>query len=66
MIYRLLAKNRTERFQSAHELHEALRRLTLKGQGDWLRKLPRPSIPLVPSADPVARARRGWRDTPEE
>ena len=59
LVYRLLAKNRNERFQTAHELHEALRRLALKGEGDWLRKLPRPAVPLVPSLDPVARAPRG-------
>ncbi len=66
VVMRLLAKDRAERFQSAHELFDELRRLTLKGEGDWLRKLPRGVVPLVQAVDPVARARRGWRPEVDE
>ena len=65
LILRLLAKDRGQRVQSAQELLDGLRRLTMKGQGDWLRKLPRSTVPLVPSPDPVARAARRRRDQPE-
>ncbi len=55
MIVRLLAKDRLERFQSATDLHAALRRLSAKGDGGRLKKVPRASVPLVHSPDPVAR-----------
>ena len=66
LILKLLNKDREERFASAQELHEALRRLTLKGEGDWLKKLPKAAVPLVPSLDPVAREGRRWRGPQEE
>ncbi len=58
LILRLLAKGRSERFQSANELHAALRRLSGKGDGSWLKKVPRASVPLVHAPDPVARENR--------
>ena len=61
IIMRLLAKDRSARFQAAREVAEALQKLAIRGDGDWLRKLPRPEVPLVPSADPVARRPRRLR-----
>ncbi len=55
MILRLLAKDRAERFQSANELHGTLRKLSVKGDGGWLKKVPRASVPLVQAPDPIAR-----------
>ncbi len=60
IIFKLMAKERTQRFQTAHELEDALARVGEKG-GGWLRK----AVPSVPTgrgpernADPVARDRR--------
>ncbi len=61
MIVRLLAKDRMERFQSASELSGALRKLSLKGEGAWLKNVPRASVPLVHAPDPVARDNRARR-----
>jgi len=58
MILRLLAKDRAERFQSANELHGTLRKLSVKGDGGWLKKVPRASVPLVQAPDPIARENR--------
>ncbi len=58
MIQRLLLKDRAERFQSANELHAALRKLSVKGDGGWLKKVPRASVPLVQAPDPIARENR--------
>ena len=58
IIMRLLTKDRANRYQTAREVEEALRKLATRGDGDWLRKLPRPEVPLVPSLDPVARGLR--------
>ncbi len=68
IIVRLLVKDRSERYQTAREVEEALRKLANRGEGDWLRKLPRPDVPLVPSADPIARRPRKLRSKagPEE
>ena len=55
LIGRLLAKDRAERCQSASELHAALRRLSVKGDGGWLKRVPRASVPLVQAPDPIAR-----------
>ncbi len=61
IIMRLLLKDRSERYQNARDVEEALRKLASRGEGDWLRKLPRPDVPLVPSADPIARRHRQLR-----
>ncbi len=58
LIFRLLEKNRSGRFQTAHELRAALLKLTARGEGGWLKKAPRTSVPLVPAPDPVARENR--------
>ncbi len=65
MIVRLLAKDRTERFQSASELATTLRKLSAKGEGEWLKKVPRASVPLVHAPDPVARDNRAKRKESE-
>ena len=58
LILRLLAKDRGERYQSAPDLHAALRKLSVKGDGSWLKKVPRASVPLVHAPDPIARENR--------
>jgi serine/threonine-protein kinase len=58
IIFKLLAKERTARFQTARELELALIALGEKGgAGNWLRKAVS-SVPLVRASDPVARVRR--------
>ncbi len=59
IIFKLLAKDRAARFQTAHELEAALLGLD-KGNsgGGWLRKAVT-AVPLVRAQDPVARERRG-------
>jgi serine/threonine protein kinase/tetratricopeptide (TPR) repeat protein len=58
IIFKLLAKERTARFQSARELELALIAVAEKGSGGgWLRKAVA-SVPLVRSNDPVARVKR--------
>ena len=56
IILKLMAKERTARFQTAHELEEALTKLSDKNAG-WLRKTVS-TVPLVRTSDPVARDRR--------
>ena len=56
IITKLLAKERTARFQTAQELEDALAKVTEKNPG-WLRKVAG-TVPLVRSADPVAREKR--------
>ncbi len=58
IIFRLLEKDRAERFQGAVDLHAALRKLSAKGDGSWLKNVPRSTVPLVHAPDPVARANR--------
>ncbi len=58
VITRLLVKDRPGRYQSARDVEEALRKLQTRGDGDWLRKVPKADVPLVPSLDPVARRAR--------
>ena len=58
LVMRLLQKDRGERFQSANEVHQALRKLSVRGDGSWLKKVPRASVPLVHAPDPVARENR--------
>jgi serine/threonine protein kinase/tetratricopeptide (TPR) repeat protein len=58
IIFKLLAKERTARFQTARELELALIALNEKGSGGgWLRKAVA-TVPLVRAPDPVARERR--------
>jgi serine/threonine protein kinase/tetratricopeptide (TPR) repeat protein len=58
IIFKLLAKERTARFQTARELELALIALNEKGSGGgWLRKAVA-TVPLVRVPDPVARERR--------
>ena len=61
VIMRLLAKDRFQRFQSAAEVQEVLRKLESRGDGDWLKRIPRAAIPLVPAVDPIARRNRTRR-----
>ena len=56
IILKLMAKERTARFQTAHELEEALTKLSERNAG-WLRKAVS-TVPLVRANDPVARDRR--------
>ena len=56
IIFKLMAKERTARFQTAHELEEALTKLSDRNAG-WLRKAVS-TVPLVRSSDPVARDKR--------
>ncbi len=56
IILKLMAKERTARFQTAQELEEALTRLSDKNAG-WLRKAVA-TVPLVRSPDPTARDKR--------
>jgi serine/threonine protein kinase/tetratricopeptide (TPR) repeat protein len=58
IIFKLMAKERTQRFQTAQELEEALAKVGEKG-GGWLRKAS--NVPLVRAADPVAREKRTGR-----
>ena len=58
IIFKLLAKERTARFQTARELELALLALSEKGSGGgWLRKAVA-TVPLVRAQDPIARERR--------
>jgi hypothetical protein len=54
-----MAKERTQRFQTAQEVEEALAKLNEKG-GGWLRKAAS-NVPLVRASDPIARERRVGR-----
>ena len=58
IILKLLAKERTARYQTANELDQALLKLNEKATGGgWLRKAVA-TVPLVRAPDPVARERR--------
>ena len=59
IIFKLMAKERTQRYQTAQELDEALAKVGDKG-GGWLRKATS-AVPLVRTADPVAREKRTGR-----
>jgi serine/threonine protein kinase/tetratricopeptide (TPR) repeat protein len=59
IIFKLMAKERTQRFQTAQEVEEALAKLNEKG-GGWLRKAAS-NVPLVRASDPIARERRVGR-----
>jgi eukaryotic-like serine/threonine-protein kinase len=65
VILKLLEKDRTKRFQSAKELHDALGKISGKlGRGGWLTKGLTPPVPLVRANDPVAR-HKGPKRKPE-
>ncbi len=55
IILKLMAKERTARFQTANELDLALAKLSEKGGGGWLRKAVSASPVGRPTPDPVAR-----------
>ena len=58
IIFKLMAKERTARFQTAQELVEALAHVGEKNdRGNWLRKAVA-TVPLVRAPDPVAREKR--------
>ncbi len=59
IILKLMAKERTARFQTAHELEEALAKLSEKNAG-WLRKAVA-TVPLVRNSDSAARDKRPLR-----
>jgi len=59
IIFKLMAKERTQRFQTAQELEEALAKVGEKS-GGWLRK-GSSNVPLVRAPDPVAREKRVGR-----
>ena len=59
IIFKLMAKERTQRFQTAHELDEALAKVSEKG-GGWLRKAAA-GVPLVRPQEPIAREKRAPR-----
>jgi serine/threonine protein kinase/tetratricopeptide (TPR) repeat protein len=55
VIFRLMAKDRTDRFQTTKELQEALNKVSGKlGRGGWLHKGSMSAVPLVRAYDPVA------------
>jgi serine/threonine-protein kinase len=56
IIFKLLAKERTARFQTAHELDQALAAVNSKGNRGWLRKAVS-SVPLVKASEPQARSK---------
>ena len=58
IIFKLLAKERTARFQTARELELAL--LALNEKGGWLRKAVA-TVPLVRAGDPIVRGRKPSR-----
>jgi serine/threonine-protein kinase len=57
IILKLMAKERTARFQTAAELEEALLKLGKTSTTSWLRRNS-PAVPLVRPQEPVARDRR--------
>ena len=63
VILKLLAKDRDGRYQTANDLADALRKLSLKS-GGWLKKTPA-VVPLVRAEDPVARVKRPIRTNSE-
>jgi serine/threonine protein kinase/tetratricopeptide (TPR) repeat protein len=55
VIFKLMAKDRTERFQTTKELQEALTKVGGKlGRGGWRHKGSMSAVPLVRAYDPVA------------
>jgi len=61
VILKLLAKDRRERFQTANEFHDAVRKIAERpGRGRWLTR-GTAAVPLVHATDPVARYKRPRR-----
>jgi serine/threonine protein kinase/tetratricopeptide (TPR) repeat protein len=61
VILKLLAKDRRERFQTANEFRDAVKKITGKPvSGRWLSRRTAP-VPLVHASDPVARHKRPRR-----
>ena len=58
IIFRLLAKERGARYQTAAEVSEALGGWSAKGSGSRLKRARPAVVPLVRAADPVAREKR--------
>jgi serine/threonine-protein kinase len=55
VIFKLMAKDRTERFQTTEELQEALTKVSGKlGRSGWLHKGSMSAVPLVRANDPVS------------
>ena len=55
VIFKLMAKDRADRFQTTKELQEALNKVGGKlGRGGWLHKGSMSAVPLVRAYDPVA------------
>ena len=64
IILKLMAKERTARYQTAGDLEQALAELMERPPGGgWLRKA-MATVPLVRAPDPVARERRRRTDAP--
>ena len=67
IIFKLMAKERTARFQTAQDLDDALARINEKGSGggSWLRKAVA-TVPLVRAPEPIARERRASRKATQD
>jgi serine/threonine-protein kinase len=59
IIFKLMAKERTQRFQTGQELEDALAKVGEK-TGSWLRKATS-AVPLVRPVEPIAREKRAGR-----
>ena len=70
IIMKLMAKERAQRFQTAHELFEALSRVGEKSAGGWLRKAvnssQNTSAPVSRPAEPIVRERRSQKRRPSD
>ncbi|WP_158791617.1 serine/threonine-protein kinase [Granulicella sp. L60] len=65
VVFRLLAKQPKDRFQTAKDLSDALASLSRKPvRTGWLHRRAAPPVPLVRAVDPVAR-HRGKRQRPD-
>ena len=66
IVTRLLQKERGRRFPDAVAVREELAKLLARGGGEWLRRLPAAVVPLVATADPVARHPRASLSKPKQ
>ena len=70
IIMKLMAKERTQRFQTSHELFEALSHVGEKSAGGWLRKAVSTNhsavTPAARPAEPTIRERRSLKRRPSE
>ena len=70
VIMKLMAKERTQRFQTAHELYEALSRIGERSAGSWLRKAVTSSSAnnsaAARPAEPIVRERRAQKRRPSD